>query len=128
MTPRATACIGQPLRKTGTPRGLDHPQTAGRVEVEILRREQAPGNSPERTLGPGCPDGSIYLLSVWTRREIRRVSGPGGLNGIGGRMLHEQLSELGLIAGHDPGHHTRKIRQAGRAHSVLHLRPDALEG
>ncbi len=54
--------------------------------------------------------------------------GPGGLNGVASRTLHEQLSELGMIAGHDPNRFTRRVREAGRLHSVLHLLPDALEG
>jgi hypothetical protein len=56
------------------------------------------------------------------------VLGPGGLNLISNRTLHEQLSELGLIASHDPGRFTRRVREGGRLHSVLHLLPDALEG
>jgi hypothetical protein len=43
-------------------------------------------------------------------------------------MLHEQVSELGLIAGHDPGRYTRSVREGGRLQNVLHLLPDALEG
>jgi hypothetical protein len=102
---------GRPGRGRNTPQGTD-----------------AGATIPERTLGWECPDGSIYLLPELARREVERVLGPGGLNGISSRTLHEQLSELGLIASHDPGRHTRKIWQAGRTHNVLHLQPDALEG
>ena len=65
---------------------------------------------------------------MWARRAIERVLGPGGLNGISGRTLHEQLSEHALIAGHDPGLRTRRVREGRRLHNVLHLLPDALEG
>jgi hypothetical protein len=54
--------------------------------------------------------------------------GPGGLNGISSRTLYEQLSELGMIAGHDGDRLARKIWEAGRSHNVLHLQPGALEG
>jgi hypothetical protein len=81
----------------------------------------------ERTLGWERPDGSIYLLSELARREVERVLGPGRLNGISSRTLHEQLSELGMIASRDPGRFTRKIWAAGRTHNVLRLQPDALE-
>jgi hypothetical protein len=102
---------GRPGRGRNTPQGADAGSTI-----------------PERTLGWECPDGSIYLLPELARREVERVLGPGGLNGISSRTLHEQLSELGMIAGHDRDRLTRKIRQGGRTHNVLHLRPDALEG
>jgi hypothetical protein len=109
--------------------GPDHPSTDGRVEVEMLRRVRTPGGTlPERTLGWECPDGGIYLLPELARREVERVLGPGGLNGISSRTLHEQLSELGLIAGRDPGRDTRRVREGGRLHNVLHLLPDALDG
>jgi hypothetical protein len=65
---------------------------------------------------------------IAARREVERVLGPGGLNGVSSRTLHEQLSELGMIASRDPGRLTRKIREGGRTHNVLHLLPDALEG
>jgi hypothetical protein len=55
------------------------------------------------------------------------VLGPGGLNGISSRTLHEQLAELGLIAGRDPGRFTRKVREGRVTHNVLHLLPGALE-
>jgi hypothetical protein len=97
-------------------RGRNTPQGAGA------------GEAPERTLGWECPDGSIYLLPELARREVERVLGPGGLNGISSRTLHEQLSELGLIASHDPGRYTRRVREGGRLQNVLHLLPDALEG
>jgi hypothetical protein len=67
-------------------------------------------------------------LPELARREVERVLGPGGLNGVSSRTLHEQLSELGMIAGRDPGRYTCKTSEAGRTHNVLHLRPDVLEG
>jgi hypothetical protein len=101
---------GRPGRGRNTPQGSDA------------------GSPPERTLGWECPDGSIYLLPELARREVERVLGPGGLNGISSRTLHEQLSELGMIASRDPGRFTRRVREGGRLHNVLHLLPDALEG
>jgi hypothetical protein len=89
--------------------------------------ESAGGAIPERTLGWECPDGSIYLLPELARREVERVLGPGGLNGISSRTLHEQLAGLGMIASRDPGRTTRKVREGGRTYSVLHLLPEALE-
>ncbi len=89
---------------------------------------ESAGPLPERTLGWECPDGSIYLLPELARREVERVLGPGGLNGISSRTLHEQLFELGMIASRDRGRFTRKIWEAGRTHNVLHLQPEALEG
>ena len=105
-----TSADGRPGRGRNTPQGSDA------------------GGPPERTLGWECPDGSIYLLPELARREVERVLGPGGLNAISSRTLHEQLFELGMIASRDPGRFTRKIWEAGRSHNVLHLRPDALDG
>jgi hypothetical protein len=70
---------------------------------------------------------SLYYR-IAARREVERVLGPGGLNGVSSRTLHEQLSELGMIASRDPGRFTRKIWEAGRTHNVLHLQPGVLEG
>jgi hypothetical protein len=67
-------------------------------------------------------------LRELARREVEWVLGPGGLNGISSRTLYEQLSELGMIAGHDSGRLTRRVREGGRLHNVLHLLPGALEG
>ncbi len=89
---------------------------------------ESAGPLPERTLGWECPDGSIYLLPELARREVERVLGPGGLNGITSRTLHEQLFELGMIASHDRGRFTRRVREGGRLQNVLHLLPEALEG
>jgi hypothetical protein len=47
------------------------------------------GTLPERTLGWECPDGSTYLLPELARREVEPVLGPGGLNGVSSRTLHE---------------------------------------
>ena len=105
-----TSADGRPGRGRNTPQGSDA------------------GGPPERTLGWECPDGSIYLLPELARREVERVLGPGGLNGVSSRTLHEQLSELGMIASRDPGRFTRRVREGGRLHNVLHLLPDALEG
>ena len=102
---------GRPGRRRMTPQGMSAGTTVS-----------------ERTLGWECPDGSIYLLPELARREVERVLGPGGLNGISGRTLHEQLSELGMIAGHDPNRFTCRVREGGRLHNVLHLLPDALDG
>jgi hypothetical protein len=47
----------------GGPSNERHPGSAGRVEVELLRREVAGVTVPERTLVLERPDGSIYLFS-----------------------------------------------------------------
>jgi hypothetical protein len=106
----SSSADGRPGRGRNTPQGSDA------------------GSPPERTLGWECPDGSIYLLPELARREVERVLGPGGLNGVSSRTLHEQLSELGMIASRDPGRFTRRVREGGRLHNVLHLLPGALEG
>lgn len=66
--PQAAVCVGQPLRETGTPLGLDHPQTDGRVEVELLRREHRRGHNPQAPLLRERPDGSVYLTPEPVRR------------------------------------------------------------
>jgi hypothetical protein len=114
------------LRRASTPEGRESGRPGGVIPPP--QAEGAGAAIPERTLGWECPDGSIYLLPELARREVERVLGSGGLNGISSRTLHEQLSELGLLASHDPGRYTRKIWKARRTHNVLHLRPDALEG
>jgi hypothetical protein len=110
---------------TGTGTSADGRPGGGRNAPQGRSPEAA---IPERTLGWERPDGSIYLLPELARREVERVLGPGGLNGISSRTLYEQLSELGLIAGHDPNRLTRKVREGGRLQNVLHLLPGALEG
>ncbi len=120
------------LARTAWP-GPETRQVSSSADGRPGRGRNAPQGSdagvpPERTLGWERPDGSIYLLPELARREVERVLGPGGLNGISSRTLHEQLSELGMIASHDPSRFTRKVREGGRLHNVLHLRPEALEG
>jgi hypothetical protein len=89
---------------------------------------QRRGHSPQALPGQERPERSVHLTPELARREVERVLGPGGLNGISNWTLHEQLAELDMITSCDLGFFTRVGREGGRTHSVLHLLPDALEG
>jgi hypothetical protein len=82
-----------------------HPGTAGRVEVEILRRVIAGITVPERTRMQECPDGSIYLSSGLARRGVERGTVlhllPGVLEGWQIANGEWQIPN-GIAIGHQP--------------------------
>lgn len=82
----------------------------------------------DRVIGYQDSEG-IYLVPDVALAAALELLGRHGLNELTTNTLHSQLKSMGLIAGHNPGRLTRRLRMAstGRQDYYLHLVPEALD-
>jgi len=105
--PQAAVYVGQPLRKTDILQELDHSRTAGRVEVEILRRASrrkqespsAPWAGSVPTAASTCclswrgerSSGRRSNVSTFQRSNVQRLAPPAGCAGCGKRVANRRI-------------------------------------
>jgi hypothetical protein len=80
----------------------------------------------ERVIGWADGAGGAYLEPALARHAVEEVLGGDGLGRISSAALYAQLDALGLIASHDPGRLTRKLRAGPVTTNTLHLAAAAL--
>jgi hypothetical protein len=97
----------------------------GRCVLAPRGEEAAVAAEPGRVIGWTAEDGSAYLLPALARTAAETVLGADGLNGISNQALYSQLASLGVLADHEAGRHTAKLRSGVLTGNVLHLAPAA---